>query len=130
MMLGWKKKYEEVKNDLSFYIDESNKLRNELFIMTVERDSFYDKIYGRPIGPFGSLQQGLDNTGLLAQNAALEQRIVMLQAELNGARQGASTQFDKKEIKTLISLCHPDKHGGKESAVSITQKLLKMRGKR
>ena len=36
--------------------------------------------------------------------------------------------FSDAEIKTLISLCHPDKHGGKESAVRITQKLLKLRG--
>jgi len=32
-----------------------------------------------------------------------------------------------KEITKLISLCHPDKHGGKKSAVEMTQKLLKLR---
>lgn len=37
--------------------------------------------------------------------------------------------FSEEEIKTLIRLCHPDKHQGKQSAVSITQKLLGMRGK-
>lgn len=39
----------------------------------------------------------------------------------------AKTPFTKDEIRTLIQLCHPDKHGGKESAVTITQKLLKLR---
>lgn len=128
-MFGWKKKYEKLSAEISFYRDQSNRLRSELLSMTRERNEFHNKIYGRPVGLFGSLQQGFDNTGLLAQNAALEQRVAILQAELNGARQGSAGQFDDKEIKTLISLCHPDKHGGKESAVSITQKLLKMRRK-
>ena len=35
--------------------------------------------------------------------------------------------FTKEEIQTLISLCHPDKHGGKGSANNITAKLLKIR---
>lgn len=38
-----------------------------------------------------------------------------------------STQFNTAEIKTLLSLCHPDRHGGKESAKRITQKLLELR---
>lgn len=36
-------------------------------------------------------------------------------------------QFTADELKTLLQLCHPDKHGGKESAVRITQKLLELR---
>lgn len=36
-------------------------------------------------------------------------------------------QFNKEEIDTLIRLCHPDKHNGKDSAKEITQKLLAMR---
>lgn len=35
--------------------------------------------------------------------------------------------FTPEEIKTLINLCHPDKHNGKESAVEITKKLLTLR---
>lgn len=38
-----------------------------------------------------------------------------------------SQQFTPDEIKTLIKLCHPDKHGGSEDAKEITVKLLKMR---
>lgn len=32
-------------------------------------------------------------------------------------------------LKTLIALCHPDRHGGKESATRATQFLLSLRGK-
>lgn len=35
--------------------------------------------------------------------------------------------FTPEELKILIGLCHPDKHGGKESANKMTQKLLAMR---
>jgi hypothetical protein len=41
-----------------------------------------------------------------------------------------NTQFTDSEIRTLISLCHPDKHDQKQSAVTITQKLTSMRKKR
>lgn len=36
-------------------------------------------------------------------------------------------QFTAEELKTLLQLCHPDKHDGKESAKRITQKLLELR---
>lgn len=36
-------------------------------------------------------------------------------------------QFTQDEIRTLITLCHPDKHNNKESAKTVTQKLLAMR---
>lgn len=35
--------------------------------------------------------------------------------------------FTKEEIKTLICLCHPDKHCGSKKAEEITKKLLSMR---
>ncbi len=38
-----------------------------------------------------------------------------------------NTQFTPDELRTLLSLCHPDKHGGKESATRVTQKLIAMR---
>lgn len=40
---------------------------------------------------------------------------------------GGGNPFTPEELKVLIGLCHPDKHGGKESANKITQKLLSMR---
>ena len=44
--------------------------------------------------------------------------------------QNGSCQFSPEEIKSLIILCHPDKHNGGQTSViatKITQKLLKMR---
>lgn len=38
------------------------------------------------------------------------------------------TQFSQDEIQKLLMLCHPDKHGGKEMAMKMTQKLLSLRG--
>lgn len=38
-------------------------------------------------------------------------------------------EFTEREIRTLISLCHPDKHSGKKSATDITAKLLDMKGR-
>ena len=40
---------------------------------------------------------------------------------------GGGNPFTPEELKVLIGLCHPDKHGGKESANKMTQKLLSMR---
>lgn len=37
-------------------------------------------------------------------------------------------QFTEEEIKKLLQLCHPDKHGGKQMAVDMTTKLLQLRG--
>jgi hypothetical protein len=39
-----------------------------------------------------------------------------------------SVVIGEEELKTLIYLCHPDKHGGKEVATRMTQMLLDMRG--
>lgn len=37
--------------------------------------------------------------------------------------------FNEDQLKTLINLCHPDRHGGKQSAVEITQILLSLRNR-
>lgn len=60
----------------------------------------------------------------MLKNAQLE--IARLDAQVTRQARG-SEQFTPEEIKTLITLCHPDKHGGKESAQRITQKLLSLR---
>lgn len=39
----------------------------------------------------------------------------------------SSNPFDKKDIRKLLSLCHPDKHGGSEVAEEMTRKILKLR---
>ena len=35
--------------------------------------------------------------------------------------------LSKEDVNKLLSLCHPDKHDGKESAKVMTQKLLNLR---
>lgn len=75
---------------------------------------------------------------LVAQYAtetmALALKIIELSGEnlqLRGTKKNSwvdhTSQFTEDEIKTLITLCHPDKHGGKDSAHRMTQKLLQLR---
>ncbi len=37
------------------------------------------------------------------------------------------TQLTKEDIAALLRLCHPDRHGGRELATRMTQKLLRLR---
>lgn len=37
-------------------------------------------------------------------------------------------EFSPDEIRTLLSLCHPDKHGGRDAANRMTQRLIEIRG--
>lgn len=48
----------------------------------------------------------------------------------NGTLVGAKTskQFTDEELRSLLQLVHPDKHGGKQSAVTMTQKINALRG--
>lgn len=57
---------------------------------------------------------------------ALERQLVIAQ------RKGYSSspqpaQFTQDELRSLLQLVHPDKHGGKNSAVVMTQKINKLR---
>jgi hypothetical protein len=38
-------------------------------------------------------------------------------------------QFNDDELRSLLQLVHPDKHGGKQSAVVMTQKINGLRNK-
>lgn len=38
-----------------------------------------------------------------------------------------SVPFNDAELKKLLMLCHPDKHGGKETAVEMTKKINSLR---
>lgn len=49
---------------------------------------------------------------------------------LSSKKPGQDTsQFTSEEIKTLIGLCHPDKHNGSISANKMTTRLLALRNK-
>ena len=69
---------------------------------------------------------------LLQKHDALIDRINDLGGEqfLKDAENGVQStanQLTQEDIKALISLCHPDKHGDSEKAKEITQKLLGLR---
>lgn len=40
--------------------------------------------------------------------------------------ENAQVQFSPEEIEQLIRLCHPDKHGQCQTAITMTQKLLSL----
>lgn len=51
--------------------------------------------------------------------------IYILQEKLASA--SSSKLFTAEQLRALIQLCHPDKHGGKASAVEMTKILNSMR---
>ena len=63
---------------------------------------------------------------LIAENAELKRKKTFPSPPLSSL---SSYQFSDHEIRQLLSLCHSDKHGGKQMAQEITQKLLKIRSK-
>lgn len=38
------------------------------------------------------------------------------------------SQFTDAELRSLLQLVHPDKHAGKQSAITLTQKINALRG--
>lgn len=85
------------------------------------RESKYDKVQMK-------LRLALE---LLAEKEAQLAWSQQMQAnaiqEIERLRNVRST-FTKDEIRTLIRLCHPDRHGGSASATDMTAKLLSLRG--
>lgn len=68
---------------------------------------------------------------LRIENTALQNEVAKWQkiASMNARTAApAAPAFSDAELRTLLQLVHPDKHGGKESAVRMTQKLNQMRG--
>lgn len=61
------------------------------------------------------------------REAELQQEIEQLRVSLASARREAASArpfLDRRVIKRIISLTHPDKHGGSETATEVTQQLL------
>ncbi len=46
---------------------------------------------------------------------------------LKEAKLAPPAQLNNDEIKNLLFLCHPDKHGGSQKAEEMTKRLLEMR---
>lgn len=89
----------------------------------------YNPAVKQPAGP-----QGLNFAELYQQACA--QRDQNARAAMNyknayeALQRGQVVQpqvFSEDELRTLINLCHPDRHGGKESAQRITARLLELR---
>ena len=82
----------------------------------------------------GQLKRKIEAVELLEERLEKTERAALhyyheaenVKRSLESASRGQA--FSQDEIKTLIRLCHPDKHGNRQSAVRITQKLLSMRG--
>ena len=66
----------------------------------------------------------LINARLRAERDALMEMCVKYK---RAAEDNKPAQFNKELLTTLIMLCHPDKHGGKESATRMTQVLIKLK---
>lgn len=66
---------------------------------------------------------------LLVKWNALVDKINGLGGEnfLNNAKIGGPSQFTDDELRSLLQLVHPDKHGGKQSAIELTQKINALR---
>ena len=61
------------------------------------------------------------------REAELQQEIEQLRASLASARRAAASagpSLDRRFLKRIVSLTHPDKHGGSEAATEVTQQLL------
>ena len=62
-----------------------------------------------------------------AREAELQQEVEQLRRSLANAQRKAALvkpQLDRRFIKRIVSLTHPDKHGGSETATEVTQQLL------
>lgn len=69
-----------------------------------------------------------DNYRSLSSQQAVE--LTRMHTQLQMALMGnMAPQFSETQLRTLLQLCHPDKHGGKESAVLITQHINQLRSK-
>jgi len=69
------------------------------------------------------------NAYRLYQEAVAQLATLSTEQMLNDAMRHVSPapQFTEAQLRTLLQLCHPDKHGGKESAVLITQHINQLR---
>jgi hypothetical protein len=101
-----------------------NALKEENVRLKRERDRYsrkYDRELSDCIRAMRKYNDLIDEYNVLVRKAKQLQKLCK---ESEG-----SAPFNKEDLRRLITLCHPDKHGGKASATEMTQKLLEMRGK-
>lgn len=67
------------------------------------------------------------------ENVELYMKVLYFQAENKALhrqlleKHDSTSRFSESDIKRLLQLCHPDKHGGSKMASDMTSKLLAMR---
>jgi hypothetical protein len=67
---------------------------------------------------------------LLSKLETLKKRVVELESQVKSSTQTTTvslTSVPETFLKTLIMLCHPDKHGNSEKALEATKTLLALR---
>lgn len=108
-----------------------------MFVRQSTHDKLQDKFnsavreYWRMVSQRDELQSKYSNLAerwneLTAEINYLGGREFLENATIGG---GTVTQFTEDELRSLLQLVHPDKHGGKESAHRLTQKINQLRNK-
>ena len=92
----------------------------------VEDRDFFKEGYHRVTRALNSTVSTLEEYSRYADS--LKDHIHELEYQIE-ANTYSEPRFTEEDLKRLIVLCHPDKHDGKQMAVEMTDKLLKMRGK-
>jgi hypothetical protein len=114
VMFVTKARYEKLEQ-------EHAKLKEQLILLETRE---YDQSYA-----YYRVKDELHD--LTAEHAKLIDRWNSLAERINakGGQEFMDTaiMLPRDEIKSLLSLVHPDKHNGKESAVRWTQRLLELR---
>lgn len=69
-------------------------------------------------------QRRIDNDTMVINS--LRAQVARKKSDFNPPLPG-TVNITQDQLRLIIALCHPDKHGGKESANTLTQQLLKLR---
>lgn len=93
-----KSKYDKLKANLDFLTIKYNQIDSQLFITRTKWNKLVKLINSK------GGQEFLDDATI-----------------------GGQEQFTDEELRSLLQLVHPDKHGGKASAVRLTQKINQLR---
>lgn len=113
-----KKENEELKKK----IDDMS-IRN-MELETNSSEYIYSKLYSENIKLEQELSQVKMKMYALEAQLKRYKKITMLSKGLSGF---SKSDFTEEEMKQLITLCHPDKHGNSELSNRVTSKLNAMR---
>lgn len=102
------------------YIVETTNLNKEI--------SFLKSEFNRVVDKFNN---SLDERARLIELIrAYDQKVVLLESEQKRKSASNAQTFTDDQLKKMIMLCHPDRHGGKQIAQDITALLNSIRNKK